>query len=116
MPNTIACSFGDVVLVSFPFTDQSASKKRPAVIVSSDAYHRSRRDVIVMAVTSQIARPDRSPGEVLVAHWTEAGLLKPSVIKPVLATIETGLVLKRLGSLQQTDLDTLRIALRQIFG
>lgn len=31
--------FGDVVLVPFPFTDQSASKKRPAVVVSSSAYH-----------------------------------------------------------------------------
>jgi mRNA interferase MazF len=27
--------FGDVVLVPFPFTSQAASKKRPAVIVSS---------------------------------------------------------------------------------
>ena len=35
MPNTIAYSFGDVVLVPFPFTDQTASKKRPAVDESS---------------------------------------------------------------------------------
>ena len=26
--------FGDVVLVPFPFTDQSGTKKRPAVVVS----------------------------------------------------------------------------------
>jgi mRNA interferase MazF len=57
MPNTIACSFGDVVLVPFPFTDQTASKKRSAVVVSADAYHQRRPDVIVMAVTSQISGP-----------------------------------------------------------
>lgn len=28
--------FGDVVLVPFPFTDQSAAKKRPAVVISKD--------------------------------------------------------------------------------
>jgi mRNA interferase MazF len=28
--------FGDVVLVPFPFTDQTTSKKRPAVVVSSN--------------------------------------------------------------------------------
>ncbi|HEY6644283.1 hypothetical protein [Povalibacter sp.] len=35
----MAFQFGDVVLVPFPFTDQSASKQRPGVIVSSAAYH-----------------------------------------------------------------------------
>jgi mRNA interferase MazF len=37
-----ACEFGDVVLVPFPFTDQTATKKRPAVVVSSIAYNRKR--------------------------------------------------------------------------
>src|ERR1700676_1088854 len=36
--------FGDVVLVPFPFTNQAASKKRPAVVVSSHAYNTARLD------------------------------------------------------------------------
>ncbi len=116
MPNTIDFSFADVVLVSFPFTDQTTTKKRPAVIVSSDVYHRSRRDVIVMAVTSRVGSAEGAPGEVLVQHWTEAGLLKPSLIKPVVATLERSLVLKKLGSLHQTDVSALRKALGQVFG
>lgn len=32
-------NFGDVILVPFPFTDQSQSKQRPAVVVSSLRYH-----------------------------------------------------------------------------
>jgi mRNA interferase MazF len=31
--------FGDIVLVPFPFTDQTTTKKRPAIIVSSNAYN-----------------------------------------------------------------------------
>ena len=73
MPNTTAYSFGDVVPVPFPFTDQTASKKRPAVVVSADAYHQRRPDVIVMAVTSQILRPAGALGEVLISDWQGAG-------------------------------------------
>lgn len=47
-------AFGDVVLVPFPFTDQSGTKKRPAAIVSSGGYNASRRDQVIMAITSQV--------------------------------------------------------------
>lgn len=46
--------FGEILLVAFPFTDQSATKRRPAVVISSEAYHNQRLDVIVMAITSQL--------------------------------------------------------------
>jgi len=44
-------SFGDIILVPFPFTDQSDVKKRPAVIASSDLYNQKRPDIIIMAIT-----------------------------------------------------------------
>ena len=50
-------SFGDVVLVPFPFTDQSGIKKRPAVVLSSNNYNVSRRDLLIMAITSQVRQP-----------------------------------------------------------
>lgn len=107
--------FGDILLVPFPFTDQSTAKKRPAVVVSSDAYHRERPDLILMAVSSQV-RLTAPVGEVMVKQWQEAGLRKPSVIKPVLTTIEKGLVLKKLGRLTQEDKRALIQALHVILG
>ena len=116
MPNTTGSKFGDVVLVPFPFTDQTASKRRPAVVVSSDAYHRERQDVILVAVTSRTARPAMSSGDLLIEEWREAGLLKPSLIKPVFTTVEERLILRKLGALQQKDMDALRKALQQVLG
>ena len=107
--------FGDIILVSFPFTDQTASKKRPAVVVSSKAYHDEQPDLVLMAITSQ-PRPQGTVGEVVVSQWQKAGLLKPSVIKPVLATIERGLVLRKLGKLEAADRKALQLALSTILG
>jgi mRNA interferase MazF len=98
---------GDIILVPFPFTDQSTSKKRPAVIISSPAYNAERPDFIIMAVTSQI-KPTSIIGEVIIQDWEDAGLLKPSAIKPVITTIEKKLVLKKMGQLKKDDLTTLQ--------
>ena len=115
MPSTTAYEFGDVVLVTFPFTDQTGHKKRPALVVSSDAYHAERSDLILLAVTSQV-RPVDVFGEAAVDQWKQAGLLRPSVVKPVAATIEKRLVLKKLGRLQFQDRSALQRILDQILG
>ena len=115
MPTMTDYDFGDVVLVPFPFTDQTTSKKRPAIVVSSAAYHREHPDLILMAVTGQM-RPSPSFGEVNIIQWKQGGLLKPSVIKPVFATIEKGLVLMKLGRLKQEDRKTLQKVLKILLG
>lgn len=107
--------FGSVILVPFPFTNQTASKKRPAVVVSTLAYNTAKPDVVVMAVTSQL-RPNPGPGEVWVSQWQAAGLLKPSAIKPVFATLEQALVLRQLGMLGATDQAALRKAIAETLG
>ena len=112
-PTMTPYEFGDVVLVPFPFTDQTAAKKRPAVVISSRAYQREHPDVIIIAVTSQ-ARPPGLLGEASITEWQAAGLIKPSVIKPVVATVERGLIVRRLGRLADTDQVALRHALREI--
>jgi mRNA interferase MazF len=115
MPPTTNYNFGDVVLVPFPFTDQTGTKKRPAVIVSSATYNNARRDLLLMAITSRL-KSTAAFGEVIVVEWKQARLLKPSVIKPVLTTIEKGLVLRTLGRLELTDLHALQAMLQLILG
>ncbi len=105
--------FGDVVLVPFPFTDQTAVKQRPAVVISSATYNRERPDVIILALTSRVRQP-LGFGEAVVDRWREAGLLKPSVMKPVVATLEQALVRQRLGQLTASDMAALRGVLAQI--
>jgi mRNA interferase MazF len=107
--------FGDIVLVPFPFTNQSASKKRTAVVISSKAYNTERPDLIIMAVTSQI-KPTTTIGEMIVQDWQVAGLLKPSAVKPVITTIERKLVIKNMGRLNENDRIALQESIKIILG
>ena len=109
----ISFEFGDIILVPFPFTDQSTSKKRPAVVISSKAYNIERPDLIIMAVTSQI-KPASIIGEVIIQDWQAAGLLKPSAIKPVITTIEKPLIIKTMGQLKEDDQKALKASVRKI--
>lgn len=115
MTPTMPYEFGTVVLVPFPFTHQSASKRRPAVVVSNHAYNTARLDVVVMAITSQL-RASPALGEVWIGQWQQTGPLKPSAIKPVFATIEQGLIIRRLGALQAADRVALRKAITETIG
>lgn len=108
----MAHSFGDVVLVPFPFTDQSGAKKRPAVVVSGDDYNARRRDLVIMAITGQVRTP-LAFGEVFLDDWQAAGLIKPSILKPVFTTIEQGLVVRIMGKLSAADLRSAREAIAQ---
>lgn len=68
-----------------------------------------------MAITSQVHSP-LAFGEAPVRDWQTAGLLKPSVIKPVLATLEQPLVRKILGQLSSHDQHALSNSLAAIVG
>jgi mRNA interferase MazF len=115
MPPMTPFEFGDVVLVPFPFTDQSTSKQRPAVVVSSAAYHRDRADALILAISSR-GRRGGVIEEPSIAGWQEAGLLKPSFMKPLIATIECTILRRRLGRFRQDDQVALRRLLDDILG
>jgi mRNA interferase MazF len=115
MPIMITSKFGDVLLVPFPFTDQTTTKKRPSVVISSDTYNQLKPDLIIMAITSKI-NPELSLGELEIIKFTEAGLLKPSIIKPVISTIDKSLVIRKLGKLLELDCNNLRNMIKTILG
>lgn len=107
--------FGDVILVPFPFTNQTTTKQRPAVVVSQHAYARARPGVVLMAITSRV-RSSLGFGDTLLTDWQSANLLKPSVVKPVFATLEQMLAIKQLETLSAQDQVSLKLTIGQIIG
>ena len=84
-----ACRRGDVVLVGFVFSDESGRKLRPTVVISSSAYNRGRKEVVVAAITSNVRR--RLFGDYRIEGWRNAGLLFPSTATGSSEPLQTGL-------------------------
>ncbi len=108
-------SFADLVIVPFPFSDGITLKKRPAVVISSNQYQQSRPDVILLAITSRIRDP-LGYGEAFIQDWQQAGLMKPSIFKPLVFSLETSRILMQLGTLTDRDRERLSDTLQQIIG
>lgn len=94
---------GDVILIPFPYTDLSATKTRPAVVVSSDAYHTHRLELLLAYISSQASKFDPET-DYFLSNWSAVGLLRPSFVRPRIAAIEPSLVVFRVGSLGQHDM------------
>jgi hypothetical protein len=56
---------GDVVLVPFPFSDLTAVKRRPALVVSTQAYNEATGDAIIAQITSKVKSTAR-PGDYIL--------------------------------------------------
>lgn len=94
---------GDVVLIPFPYTDLSATKTRPAVVISSEIYHSVRSEMLLAYLSSRIVTADVRLDYVLL-DWKDAGLLKPTFMRPKIAAIEPALVVYHAGALTKRDL------------
>src|ERR1700690_231198 len=94
---------GDVVLVRFPHPSGQRGKKRPAVVVQSDAYASTVKTVVVAEVTKNLTMKDDPACLFIDASTPEGkatGLLVDSVVSSlVLDTVSTDTVAQILGSL-----------------
>ena len=105
MLHTIEFSRGDVVLVNFMFSEGTDSKRRPAVLVSSQIYHQGRQETVLCAITSNTER--LLIGDYLMADWDSAGLLYRSVATGIIRTIKQSMIQRKLGSVSRRDMDAI---------
>ncbi len=98
------CLRNDVVLLPIPFSNLTSSKVRPAIVIGHGS---TGGDLFLVPITSRI-----SQGDFPLKDWKKSGLNVPSAVKGQLATIESRLVRKIVGRLDDTDIETLNRKLR----
>ena len=101
---------GDIVLVRFVFADEKGVKQRPGLLVSSDRYHRSRREAVLAAITSHVGRS--LVGDYRLTEWKAAGLPLPSTVTGIIRTIKQEMIIRKIGTLPATELAHVESQLR----
>ena len=91
---------GDVVVIPFPFSDLSQSKRRPALVIAP----LERNDVILCQLTSKIVK-DTYAIPIDDADFASGSLKQPGNIRPNrLFTADTHIILYRVGSIKEGKL------------
>lgn len=115
-PSTTPYKRGDIVLVSFPFTDLSSVKRRPALVISPDVLNRRNQDLILAAITSQLTE---APFTLRIGSgdFADGALPKESQIRLTkLFTLNSSLVHSRLCTLRTEKLDVVLAELRRLYS
>lgn len=104
----------DIVLVDFLFSEETGSKRRPVLVLSSPEYHQARQEAVVAAVTSNTSR--LLPGDHLMGDWENAGLPLPSVVTGIIRTIKQGMIARHMGRVSEQDMAIIEVNLRSTLG
>jgi mRNA interferase MazF len=89
--------FGDIVVVPFPYADKFAEKRRPALVVSGNAFN-ARQSLVWVAMITSAENHGWADDVDLPLKGT--GLSSPSVIRACkIATIDAGRIVKIIGKI-----------------
>ena len=100
---------GDIVTIDFPGV--TGVKRRPVVVLSSEVYHKSRPDIVVGLITSQVAAT-LGPTDCLLKDWSEAGLRVASAFRSFLVTLPPAANPVFVGRLSQRDWKAVRACVK----
>jgi mRNA interferase MazF len=98
-----------VVVVPFPFTDSAATKRRPALVLSSDGFNSRAARLVLAMITSR--ENHGWPLDTEIRDLPAAGLAHPSIVRMKLFTLDERFVLRKAGALAEADQTAVRRAL-----
>jgi len=99
---------GDIVLVPVPFADLSSARRRPVIVISSDAYQSATSDMVVVAMTSNLTTTPYSfvitSTELIAGTLNHAGRVRVDKIY----TLAQSIAVKIFGRVNDATLDRIR--------
>lgn len=105
----------DVLVVPFPFTDKTTTKRRPALVVSGADHFNNKVWQSVLAMITSAANSDW-PLDAEIKDIDAAGLPSPSIVRMKLFTLDHKLILRKAGKLANKDMEVVAVSLKKLMG
>ncbi len=94
----------ELLLVPFPFSDQSGRKVRPVIVISNNSFNSHSEDVIVVGVTSN-TKKERYASPLTNKDLEEGRLFTNCMVKVEnILRLEKGLIIKKIGKVSEEKL------------
>lgn len=105
----------DLLLVPFPFSDQSERKVRPVIVLSNNEFNEYSEDIIVVGVTSNISK-DKYTLKLDNKNLEEGELITNCIIKVEnILKLDKRLIIKKIGKVKKEKLKMMIKILNDIF-
>ena len=102
----------DVVAVTFPYLEGTDSKRRPALIVSSDRLAKEQGLYWIAMITT--AKAGQRPDDIAISDLTSAGLPQACVIRVArIAAVSDAQIARRLGNIPTKERNTVTSLLKR---
>jgi mRNA interferase MazF len=105
----------DVVVVPFPFTDRSSTRRRPALVLSRNMPFNQQLGQSVLAMITSAKHSDW-PLDTAIDDLDAAGLPTTSIVRMKLFTLDDRLVIRKAGQLAAQDARNVSVALENLLG
>lgn len=101
--------FGDIVIVSFPFTNLDKTIRRPALVLLDTG----DEDIVVARITTHKHNEEM---ELEIGNYRDKGLLLPSYARfNKIATLNRKDIYKKIGELSEAEVKKAQKILRRLF-
>jgi mRNA interferase MazF len=110
----VICDQWNVVLVPFPFMEMPASKKRPALVVSSTAFNQANAHTILAMITT--AKGSTWPSDYLLREPLKAGLMQDCFVRWKTFTLPNEMIARVLGKVANIDMQSIDSQVNTIFA
>ena len=104
----------DLLLVPFPFSDQSNRKVRPVIVISNNEFNQHSEDILVVGVTSNISK-DKYSVKLDTKDLEEGKLITNCIVKVEnILRLDRGLIIKKIGKTNKEKLKEIIMILDKI--